>query len=30
MERLHKDILREIREFIVEVLENALSDKHKK
>jgi len=30
MERLHKDILREIREVIVEVLEKALSDKHKK
>jgi len=29
MERLHKDIIREIREVIVEVLENALADKHK-
>jgi len=29
MERLHKDIIREIREVIVEVLEKALSDKHK-
>ncbi|MDR3020481.1 MAG: helix-turn-helix transcriptional regulator [Treponema sp.] len=29
MERLHKDIIKEIREVIVEVLENALSDKHK-
>jgi len=28
MERLHKDIIKEIREVIVEVLENALSDKH--
>jgi transcriptional regulator with XRE-family HTH domain len=29
MERLHKDIIREIREVIVEVLERALADKHK-
>ncbi|MCL2294289.1 MAG: helix-turn-helix domain-containing protein [Spirochaetes bacterium] len=29
MERLRKDIIREIREVIVEVLEKALSDKHK-
>ena len=29
MERLHKDIIREIREVIVEVLEKALADKHK-
>jgi transcriptional regulator with XRE-family HTH domain len=29
MERLHQDIIREIREVIVEVLEKALSDKHK-
>jgi transcriptional regulator with XRE-family HTH domain len=29
MERLHKDIIKEIREVIVEVLEKALSDKHK-
>lgn len=29
MERLHKDIIREIREVIVEVLENVLADKHK-
>jgi len=29
VERLHKDIIREIREVIVEVLEKALSDKHK-
>jgi len=29
MERLHRDIIREIREVIVEVLENALADKHK-
>jgi transcriptional regulator with XRE-family HTH domain len=28
MERLHKDIIREIREVIVEVLEEALSGKH--
>ena len=28
MERLHKDIIREIREVIVEVLERALADKH--
>ena len=28
MERLHKDIIKEIREVIVEVLENALADKH--
>ena len=28
MERLHKDIIREIREVIVEVLEKALADKH--
>jgi transcriptional regulator with XRE-family HTH domain len=27
--QLHKDILREIREVIVEVIEKALSDKHK-
>ena len=30
MERLHKDMIREIREVIVEVLEKALSNKHKK
>jgi len=30
MERLHKDIIREVREVIVEVLERALEDKHKK
>ena len=30
MERLHKDIIKEIREVIVEVLEKALADKHKK
>ncbi|MCL2762267.1 MAG: helix-turn-helix domain-containing protein [Treponema sp.] len=29
MERLHKDIIREIREVIVEVLEKALADKYK-
>jgi transcriptional regulator with XRE-family HTH domain len=29
MERLHKDIIKEIREVIVEVLENALAVKHK-
>lgn len=29
MERLHKDIIKEIREVITEVLENALADKHK-
>jgi len=29
IERLHKDIIREIREVIVEVLEHALADKHK-
>jgi transcriptional regulator with XRE-family HTH domain len=29
MERLHKDIIKEIREVIVEVLEKALSDKHR-
>ena len=29
MERLHRDIIKEIREVIVEVLEKALSDKHK-
>jgi len=29
MERLHKDIIREVREVIVEVLEKALGDKHK-
>jgi transcriptional regulator with XRE-family HTH domain len=29
MERLHRDIIKEIREVIVEVLENALSEKHK-
>ena len=29
MERLHKDIIREIREVIVEVLENTLANKHK-
>ena len=29
MERLHKDIITEIRQVIVEVLENALADKHK-
>jgi len=29
MERLHKDIIREVREVIVEVIEKALSDKHK-
>jgi len=28
MERLHKDIIKEIREVIVEVLEKALADKH--
>jgi transcriptional regulator with XRE-family HTH domain len=30
MERLHRDIIKEIREVIVEVLENALVIKHKK
>ena len=29
MERLHKDIIKEIRQVIVEVLETALADKHK-
>ena len=29
MEKLHKDIVKEIREVIVEVLEKALGDKHK-
>jgi transcriptional regulator with XRE-family HTH domain len=29
MERLQKDIIREIREIIVEVLEKALAEKHK-
>jgi len=29
MERLHKDIIREVREVIIEVLEKALGDKHK-
>ena len=29
MERLHQDILKEIREVIVEVLEKALAEKHK-
>jgi len=29
MERLHKDIIREVREVIVEVLEKALENKHK-
>ena len=29
MERLHKDIIKEIRQVIIEVLENALADKHK-
>jgi transcriptional regulator with XRE-family HTH domain len=28
MERLHRDIIKEIREVIVEVLEKALADKH--
>jgi len=28
MERLHKDIIKEIREVIVEVLEKALANKH--
>ena len=28
MERLHHDIIKEIRQVIVEVLENALADKH--
>jgi transcriptional regulator with XRE-family HTH domain len=28
MERLHKDIIRDIREVIVEVLEKTLADKH--
>ena len=30
MERLHKDIIKEIRNVIVEVLENALADKYNK
>jgi len=30
MERLHKDIIREVREVIVEVLEKALENKRKK
>ncbi|MCL2599700.1 MAG: helix-turn-helix domain-containing protein [Treponema sp.] len=29
MERLHQDIIREVREVIAEVLEKALADKHK-
>ena len=29
MERLHKDIIKEIRQVIVEVLEDALAEKHK-
>jgi len=29
MERFHKDIIREIREVIVEVLEKTLADKHR-
>jgi len=29
MERLHRDIIREVREVIVEALEKALADKHK-
>jgi len=29
MERLHRDIIKEIKEVMVEVLEKALSDKHK-
>ena len=29
MERLHKDIIKEIRQVIIEVLETALADKHK-
>ncbi|MCL2808884.1 MAG: helix-turn-helix domain-containing protein [Treponema sp.] len=29
LERLHKDIIKEVREVIVEILENALIDKHK-
>jgi len=29
MERLHKDIIKEIKEVIIEVLEKALADKHK-
>jgi len=29
LERLHKDIIREVREVIVEVLGSALADKHK-
>jgi len=29
MKRLHKDIIKEIREVIVEVLENVLANKHK-
>jgi len=28
MERLHQDIIKEIRQVIVEVLENALAEKH--
>jgi len=28
MERLHRDIIREIREVIVELLDKALADKH--
>jgi transcriptional regulator with XRE-family HTH domain len=28
MERLHKDIIKEVREVIIEVLEKALADKH--
>ena len=29
MERLHKDLIKEMRQVMVEVLEKALSDKHK-
>jgi hypothetical protein len=29
IERLHRDIIKEIREVIVEILENALAEKHK-
>jgi transcriptional regulator with XRE-family HTH domain len=29
IERLHRDIIKEIREVMVEVIENALADKHK-
>jgi len=29
MERLHKDIIKEIRQVIIEVLEKALAEKHK-